>query len=136
MIPKLPENIDFNVLNAAVTPFKTSVSSDVIRWFNSKQINLVDKVLPVYRGSFVGEKVYLESNALKFIVSPPSVEQISNALIEQGAEDLTYTENSVSCVFPFIEGDNTATVSFVDGEISIETGSAFIEDIIFEIVSK
>ncbi|EAX92688.1 hypothetical protein TVAG_439160 [Trichomonas vaginalis G3] len=137
IIPPIFQRLDsFSIKNAKPYPFETPISEDLVRWVDIKELQLADSRFPVFSGNIVGEYAKVASTSQNFVVSPPILEQIVYYLTDQGAQNIDFSDNRLTFEFPFVEGDSKASILFTNDDITLETGSGLIEDVILEFLTK
>lgn len=156
----------FRVKNSKEYPFSMEVNDNIVRWIDLKQMQnsgnknqndsenpenenkprknkKQDKLegkdsdkLPIFQGTFSGEYIKINQTNSNFVVSPPCIEQIVYLLADQGAQNIVVDENKIAFECPFVDGDNKGSIIIDGDDITIETGSGFIEDVILEFITK
>lgn len=116
--------------------FGYDLNDDLYRWIDIYELDEHQQklgLLTCVGGEINGEKVELQDIHLQTVLNTSTIYDFGMKLRELGAKDIQRNGNSINCRFP-IEGDNEVTIDFDGEDITITTGSAFIENAIFSMI--
>ena len=115
-------------------PGTYAVSDSFVRWIDMNQEKVkpyLGKIgqLPIIAGYLEGDRAIPLPLFGQYVLNAPDMEEVAMQLREHGATSINRDGNTITARFGFVQGDNTASITFGD-TITIEAGRPTIEAIV------